>query len=81
MNKEQNNLPTLFFIKDLRDGSVWAINEISTRESNRLGWLNGVCVSIDQGDDKNYIGADCGIDAEYVFTNKNYEVSKNNIFK
>lgn len=65
----------LFYVKDLTDNSVWAIHKYDTKEGNRLGWLNGTCVVI--GDNiKNYIGAECGMDAEYVFTSPKRDFSK-----
>lgn len=65
----------LFYVKDLDDNSIWSIHEIDTNERNRLGWLNCKCVDIGN-DSKNYIGADMGIDAEWVYTSEKFDVSK-----
>lgn len=63
-----------FFIKDLRDDSIWGITEIEPDE-NRQGWLNGKCILVGNNE-KNYVGADIGIDAEYVFTSGNFDYGK-----
>lgn len=66
----------LFYILNKQDNSLWGIQSIDNTTSNRLGWLNGKC--IDTGSNQNiYIGADIGVDAEYVFTFDNWDVSKN----
>ena len=69
----------LFYVKDNSDKSVWAIDSYDKNVSNRLGWLNGKCVDVGTNH-KIYIGCDFGIDAERVFTNDQYDVSKHNSF-
>jgi len=65
----------LFYAFDLRDKSIWVITRFDISESNRLGWLNGYCVFV--GDNpNNYIGADIGVDAEFVLTSKHWDISK-----
>lgn len=65
----------LFYIKDTTDNSIWEILEYDISDQKRLGWLNGRC--IDAGDDpKNYIGADIGVDAKYVFEGARYDFAK-----
>lgn len=63
-----------FFIQDLRDSSIWGITEIEP-DAKRQGWLRGKCLAVGS-DDKNFIGADIGIDAGYVFTSGNWDYGK-----
>jgi len=71
----ENKQEPLLYVTDLTDNSVWEILSIDTKETNRLGWMNGKCIHIGN-DSNNYIGADIGIDAETVFAGKKYDVSK-----
>lgn len=64
---------------DLRDGSVWGIRTITVKEPNRLGWLNGVCLLVEEPSSGRCIGMEGKFDAEYVLTSEYWDISNDKV--
>lgn len=62
-----------FYIKDYQYNLIMGVTKIYNNEPNRLGWLNYDVVY----NPNNVDNSGGGIDAEFVFTNPRFDISKN----